>query len=297
MIILLYRLCDADVWWMDGTFSAVPDIFAQLYTIHIKVHNEFMPHVWCLLPNKQMNTYIRLFQMMKAEAFRIHCNMNPTTIHIDFEMAVIGAVRAEFGIEPTGCLFHFNQSILRHMSSNGLQASYNNNNPPEVRKTVRRLMALPLVPPVRLDQAFQSVSATAPAVQGMDNLIDYVRTTYVDQHGALFDRTMWNCFGMADRTTNSCEAYHRVLNEYFHHRHPDPFKFSKFLQEQEMEIERRHGQLQMGAPPKKRRPAYMLIDDALNRLRDTYFGARMPNLNAVITYMDAVAHQLYDVNH
>jgi len=29
----------------------------------------------------------------------------------------------------------------------------------------------------------------------------------------------------------------------------------------------------------------------------TYFGARMPNVNALMTYMDAVAHKLYDVKH
>lgn len=98
---------------MDGTFSAVPDIFAQLYTIHIKVNDEFMPHLWCLLPDKHLNTYTRLFQLLKAEAIRINCVLNPTTVHIDFEMAVITAVRGEFGIEPSGCLLHFNQSILK----------------------------------------------------------------------------------------------------------------------------------------------------------------------------------------
>jgi hypothetical protein len=113
----------------------------------------------------------------------------------------------------------------------------------------------------------------------MDNMTDYIRDTYVDQQRALFDRTIWNCFGMIDRTTNSCEAYHRVINDFFHHRHPDPFRFCKFVQDQEMEFERRHGQLQMGAPPKKRRPAYLLVDDALNHLRDAYFAARMPNVN------------------
>lgn len=218
---------------MNGTFSAVPYIFAQLYTVHIKVNNEFMPTLWCLLPDKQMNTHVRLCQLLRAEAFRINYILNPTTIHIDFETAVIGAVRLEFGVEPTGCLFHSNQSILRHMSSNGLQMSYNINNPPEVRKTIGRLMALPLVPPLRLDQAFHSVAANAPNVQGMGNMIDYVRDTYMDQQGALYDRAIWNCFGMADRTTNSCEAYHRVLNEHFHHRRPDPFTFCKFLLEQE----------------------------------------------------------------
>lgn len=282
---------------MDGTFSAIPDIFDQLYTVHIKVEGEFMPHMWCLLPNKHMNTYSRLFQLLKTEAARLQLQMQPTIVHIDFEMAVIGALRAEFGIEATGCLFHYCQSILRHMAANGLQTSYNTNNPPEVRTTIRRLMALPLVPPIRLDQAFQAIVNTAPTVQGIDTMINYVRNTYIDRQLAQFDRAMWNCFGMTDRTTNSCEAYHRVLNEHFHHRHPDPFAFVQFLQEQEAELERRCMQLQSGAPPRKRKPVYLAVDNALNRLRETYFGAGIPSVARVLSYMDAVAHQLYDVKH
>jgi hypothetical protein len=255
---------------MVGTFTAKPDIFEQLYTIHNKVHDEFMPRLWCLLPNKQMNTYLRLFQLLKTEAARVRRQLNPTVIHTDIEMAVIGAVRAEFGIEPSA----------------------------DVRKTVRRLMSLPLVPPLRIDQAFHFVANRAPNVLGLDVLINYVSGTYIDQQTAQFDRTIWNCFGMADRTTNSCEAYRRVLNEYFHHRHPDPFKFVQFLQSQEMEFERRHEQLQVGAPARKRKPMYLHIDEALRRLRETYFGAGIPSIANVVTCMDAaVAHQLYDVKH
>lgn len=256
-----------------------------------------MPHMWCLLPNKQMQTYLRLFQLLKREAARVQHLLNPAIIHIDFEMAVIGAVRAEFGIEPSGCLFHFCQSILRNMAANGLLASYNTNNPREVRTTVRRLMSLPLVPPLRLDQAFQAIVTGAPNAVGLDILINYVRHTYIDQQTAQFDRAIWNCFGMADRTTNSCEAYHRVLNDHFHHRNPDPFKFVEFLLKQEMEFERRHAQLELGAPPRKRKPVYLLIDEALSRLRETYFGAGIPSIARVVTYMDAVSHQLYDVKH
>jgi len=28
-------------------------------------------------------------------------------------------------------------------------------------------------------------------------------------------RAIWNCFDVKDRTTNSCEAYHHVINEFF----------------------------------------------------------------------------------
>ena len=87
-------------------------------------------------------------------------------------MAVITAVRGEFGVEPSGCLFYFNQSILPHMASNGLQIQCNSNNPPDVRKTIRWLMALPLVPPLRIDQAFQAIVANVPQVPGMVDMVD-----------------------------------------------------------------------------------------------------------------------------
>jgi hypothetical protein len=125
---------------------------------------------------------------------------------------------------------------------------------------------------------------------------DYIRQTYIDAN-ALFPRDVWNCFGQRDRTTNVCESYHRLINATFKGRRPDPFAFIKCLQQQESDIERRVAQLRIGAPPRKRRAAYMLVDESLDRLRDQYFGGRMPNVAALLQYMDAVAHQMFDVKH
>ena len=109
------------------------------------------------------------------------------------------------------------------------------------------------MPPLRIDLVFQAVKNNAPNVVGMDVMLSYVDSTYIDPVNAQFDRLVWNSYGMIDDdlTTNCCEAYHRVMNERFRHRHPDPYTFVEFLQEQEMELERRHGQLQLGAPSKK----------------------------------------------
>jgi hypothetical protein len=56
-------------------------------------------------------------------------------------------------------------------------------------------------------------------------------------------------------------------------------------------------QLQLGAPPRKRKAAYVRVDDALDRLHHQYFGGRIPNLAGLLQYMDTVAHQMYDVKH
>lgn len=87
------------------------------------------------------------------------------------------------------------------------------------------------------------------------------------------------------------------MNECFKHRHPDPYTFVEFLQEQDMEHELRHGQLLLGAPSKKRRPVYILVDEALSQLHDTYFVAGIPSVARVLTYMETVGHQLYVVMH
>lgn len=206
------------------------------------------------------------------------------------------AIRNEFHIDPNGCLFHFSQSVLRHLQQSGLQVAYNTNAPPEVRKWVRRLIALALVPPVRIDQGFQAAVANAPNVVGRDNMNDYMRSTFIGPN-ALFDRQTWNCFGQKDRTINVCEGYHHVVNDQFRGVRPDPYKFIDFLKEQESSIERRVAQLQQGAPPRKRKAVYVHVDEALDRLRDQYFGARFPNVAGLLQYMDAVAHQMYDVKH
>jgi len=291
------RICRTTTWWMDGTYTSNPDIFAQLYTIHIKVDNEFAPQLWCLLPDKQAATYIRLFYLLKQEATARNLLMQPTTIHIDFEQAVIQAVRTEFGIEPTGCLFHFTQNILRHMQQTGLQVAYNTNNPPAVRVWIRRLISLPLVPPIRIDQAYQAAVANAPNIPERDALHTYMENTYIDANRALYGRQTWTCYGTNDRTTNACEGYHHSLNVNFKRRHPDPFTFIEILQKHEADLERRLQQLQLGVAPKKRKAKYIAVDAALVRLRENYFGAGIPNVARLLHYMDAVAHQLYDVKH
>lgn len=62
-------------------------------------------------------------------------------------------------------------------------------------------------------------------------------------------------------------------------------------------MERRLAQRQNGAPAKKRKTKYVLVDDALDRLRDQYFAAGIPNVARMLQYMDAVGHQLYNLKH
>ena len=126
--------------------------------------------------------------------------------------------------------------------------------------------------------------------------------TYVDPSTALYSRSIWNCFGSHDGTTNACEGYQcttasLIVNTHFHGRHPDFYAFIKFLRQQDAELELRIRQLETGAPARKRKATYVAVDAALDRLRETYFTGRIPSVGQLTTYIDAVAHQLYDVKH
>lgn len=57
--------------YMDGTFWAVPRIFTQLYTIHALYNNQMIAFIYALLPNKTMDTYVRLFRLIQSECARL----------------------------------------------------------------------------------------------------------------------------------------------------------------------------------------------------------------------------------
>ncbi|KAG7159283.1 hypothetical protein Hamer_G026698, partial [Homarus americanus] len=47
-------------WASDGTFKCCPNIFYQLYTLHVQVGKFSVPRLFALLPNKTQETYTRL---------------------------------------------------------------------------------------------------------------------------------------------------------------------------------------------------------------------------------------------
>ena len=98
---------------MDGTFKSCPVIFAQIYTIHNKLNEQYFAVAMASLPDKSEQTYRRLIREIDLAAAMRGLRVHPQEMHIDFEIAVMQAVRHELGINPTGCLFHFCKSIYR----------------------------------------------------------------------------------------------------------------------------------------------------------------------------------------
>jgi MULE transposase domain len=85
--------------------SSAPDIFYQLFTVHVFKEGSIVLISYALLPNKQRATYERMLTAINTMR-----NFDPTTVTCDFEMTSIDAVQAMYPrVLITGCFFHFSQ--------------------------------------------------------------------------------------------------------------------------------------------------------------------------------------------
>lgn len=97
-------------WQSDGTFSAFPLLFKQLFTIHAIIGGTTMPLVFALLQNKSQATYSKMIQAIKNP----RPSLAPTTIMTDFEKVSLNSFKDAFlSVTQSGCFFHFQQSIWK----------------------------------------------------------------------------------------------------------------------------------------------------------------------------------------
>ena len=97
-------------WACDGTFKCSPEIFYQLFTLHIVIGHISIPRLFILLPSKSEETYRRLFSALKL----LRPSLEPETIMVDIEKATINAFSGIFATTViTGCLLHLAKNIYR----------------------------------------------------------------------------------------------------------------------------------------------------------------------------------------
>ncbi|CAF1607645.1 unnamed protein product, partial [Didymodactylos carnosus] len=131
----LQVLFDSSTVLLDGTFSATPPFFSQVFTLHGLKFG--------------YNNTIYMFFIIKIR-FLIPLAMDrlfkPEIIISDFETGLIPAVAADFPeTKHRGCFFHYNQSIYRRIQTSGLGSAYSQDE--EIRSGCHKLMALALLPP------------------------------------------------------------------------------------------------------------------------------------------------------
>ena len=230
----------SDCWFCDGTFKVVPELFYQLYTVHVLQENFVIPCVYALLPNKAEATYDLLF----AELRNIRRDLNPGRIMTDFEIAAINSLRRNWpNAILDGCFFHLSQLVYKRVQNEGLLNIYRENE--DFSRSVKMLAALAFVPPIDVVMAFEQLYENVPVEAHPimnsfeDNFIGTLRgrgnNTYREQ--ARFPIPLWNIFGRVNenlpRTNNFVEAWHRGFQVRVGISHPNIWKFLNFLKKEE----------------------------------------------------------------
>jgi hypothetical protein len=199
--------------YLDGTFDVVPELYFQLYTIHVTYLNHILPAVYILLPGEYFAAYFfklfsrcfciflgkqqRLYKAMLQEIKNLAPNFDPPNVMIDFERASMNAIKSLF---PTsnlnGCFFHLCQNVYRAVTRFGLKTLYGENE--NFAQQIRSLPALAFLPINDVISTFDQIKAQFPA-EG-EPVLKYFEENYIGIKPRLsrprkapkFDISLWN---------------------------------------------------------------------------------------------------------
>lgn len=254
---LMQLLKDASVWYIDGTFKTVPQLFYQLYTIHIKVGNAVVPCIYSLLAHKTERTYVSLFQRIKS--FMIDCRVE--IIMSDFERAVVSAVKQTFpNVIHKGCYFHFVQCLYRKVCALGFKKQYDTD--PDFASAVKVLIALAFVPEEYIGNAFTVIVERKMLPNEAQPLLQYFEQTWIGEHGRLgvrppkFPHSLWNLFTLLETdvpiTNNFIEGWHNGFRIQVGAQRPTIWHFIKSLSREQSLTELKVNKELSGDPQAKR---------------------------------------------
>lgn len=254
----------------DATFEVRAKGTAQLYTVHGLYPTSSGSSEWVIVAlaimfNRLQSAYEKIFAELKAAWKSLELQPVFTHIHIDYELAEMGAAVKIFGISRVrGCLFHFSQAMLKQVKEYGLFRAYKKEAP--VRKILRKLLALPLLPKesARIIWDRFLMPKLLQAHPSAPEFCKYFNKQWMSIRGEL-----WSFHRLENRTTNSAEGYHSFLKR----RHgalkwPGFTSLLPFLQELQYEQSHRVLKLDAGAASRRPNKKYVKLNLKLTELWD-----------------------------
>jgi hypothetical protein len=201
----LQLLSKADTWYIDGTFKIVAKPFTQLLSIHRFIVRREHKAV-ALMSGKHKKDYRMVLQKVLS---LLPGEPDVTEFVVDFEAAIWAALRSVFDeLVIKGYAFHWGQALWRKVQEVGLQAAYTRRD--DVFKLLRKVFALPYLPPTDIPDAFQKLrqKATTPKPQ---TVMTYVHSTWIVN--PTWPVSSWGVFNRSIRTNNDCEGWHYKINK------------------------------------------------------------------------------------
>ena len=265
-----------------------------MYTIRGQRDGRTFPCAFSLLPNKNENTYNRLFEQLLQLVNNLGNGAND--VLVDFERSTINAFQNR-NIEVQGCFYHLSANIWKHTQQLGLSQRYNQEE--EFALQIRMLPALAFLQTGDVIEGFEELGDTIRILYNdvADDLLQYLEDTYIGRyrrnaprHPPLFASNLWNIFNRTDdelpRANNSVEGWHRSFQGHVSACHPVFWKFLSVLQKEESMIRISIVQHLAGHPAPPPRQRYLDSSRRILRILDDY-----PNRQR-LQYLRAIAHNL-----
>lgn len=227
----LTLLSTAKTIFFDATFKVVPILFYQLFTVFVPDAGYVFPVLFALMSRKTTQLYTAVFAKIRELVPLFH----PERVMADYEEASVSGFKNVYGNEfqVGGCWFHFSQAIMKKSKKLGLTPHWNNH--ASVKKCIRCVMCLPLLPSASIAEALvevqQSLVTSCPddAQQSLLALCQYVNRHWINKSTIGVDRITVQ--GHPERTNNGVESFHATLGRKIKVTHPNLFVFLGHLQE------------------------------------------------------------------
>ena len=204
-------------------------------------------------------------------------------VHLDYEDPAMNAFSTVFpGITVVGCLFHYTKALNTKVQQKGLQSIYQRSHAQcydapqfeSVRKWIRRLAALPLIPVDYVLPIWTRVLQNPPFTGNshVDNCLlvfrEYFGNQWMNEHKIKlcnqFDNT-------GPRTINHAEGYNNRLKEFFRMNRPRLSVFLvKFQESHHHSSHVRSSQLENGAQPAPRLLQSVLNDTNIDTAKSNF---------------------------
>ncbi|KAG0439313.1 hypothetical protein DMUE_2517, partial [Dictyocoela muelleri] len=208
--------------FIDGTFKTSTTQFYQLFIIHVLRGNFSFPLFYCFLDNKRYETYEMILGRIVCKLQDYGISLIPATVLLDLEEASFKAISSIFpNAEIKGCYFHFGQAIWRKCVNLGFKTLYSNN--PGIRKVVKLIMALPLVPFSHIDEGWNLLQRAMLQIdENVSLLKGYFESTWMSNARPIFSVATWNHYNNpGPRTNNSAEGFHSKLSKLINKGRPN----------------------------------------------------------------------------
>lgn len=166
-------------YYIDGTFSIVPQQFYQLLIVGVEYEKHMFPIFYALMTHKSQDLYTAIFEYIEANI----CNLNPQSFMSDYEVAIRSSISRVYNLpvaSVNGCFFHYAQALRKRASKTPNMIREMKTNP-EAKKVFKKFIALALLPSDKIADGFAIIQIEARNIGFSENFLEYYESFWINR--------------------------------------------------------------------------------------------------------------------